>query len=214
MAENFLPDSSPSPPPSHFSRPLLAGLLCLWLCLLSQDVCFVSVSLYFFSHGRVMFTFYMKLALVLFNIILCPSINDCSFFKLNLLQFERHPYFLLPSLPPQIQQHQLHQLQFRHLHPQYQRWKPTAAWAPRPLLFSCPQTSSITTGGDENCTSWCRCCTLQDPKDGFREPCLPDQEPGEQEQLLAQQVSSTWPKAPYQGGLFTTRSEIEVHILK
>ena len=148
MAENFLPDSSPSPPPSHFSRPLLAGLLCLWLCLLSQDVCFVSVSLYFFSHGRVMFTFYMKLALVLFNIILCPSINDCSFFKLNLLQFERHPYFLLPSLPPQIQQHQLHQLQFRHLHPQYQRWKPTAAWAPRPLLFSCPQTSSITIGGD------------------------------------------------------------------
>ena len=135
MAENFLPDSSPSPPPSHFSLPLLAGLLCLCLRLT-----------FFYAHGRVMLIFYMKL--VLFNTILCPSINDCSFFKLNLLQFERHPYFLLPSLPPQIQQHQLHQLQFRHLHPQYQHWKPTAAWAPRPLLFSCPQTSSITIGGD------------------------------------------------------------------
>ena len=53
---------------------------------------------------------------------------------------------------------------------------------------------------------------LQDPKNWFREPGLPDQEPGEQEQLCAQQVRGTWPQAPNQGGLMTSRSEIVMKI--
>ena len=55
---------------------------------------------------------------------------------------------------------------------------------------------------------------LQDPKDRFREPGLPDQEPGEQEQLCAQQVRGTWPQTPNQGGLMTSRSEIAMKIFR